>query len=395
MRAHILSIGSELILGHLTDTNATFLAQELASLGIDLLFVTQVGDDRRRLAATIQNAAADANLIICTGGVGPTEDDLTREAIADVVGQLPVVDPVLVASIRAFFAGRGLPMPERNAKQAWTIPAAETLQNPVGTAPGWFVRHDGTVMVAMPGVPREMFRMWTEQVVPRLRPLLPGRYVRSITLKTLGIGESATEDLLHDLVAKDQPVVATYAKDDGVHVRVTSFGSSEAEVAALIEPALQEVRNRLRTYIYTDNESSLAEVLLSLIRSRDLTLAIGEVGTGGRFNSLLMSDESCSNVVLGALVTAVNGSSSSAEVVANDVRERFHAACGVGLAARTEPAGNGLVNATVDVAVSGMVSAQQSFPLTATLAEMQRRAALNAADVLRRALQVVPAANLA
>lgn len=387
MRAYILSIGNELMLGHLTDTNATFLAQELASLGVDLLNVTQVGDDRWRLATAISHACHDADLVVCTGGVGPTEDDLTREAIADVVGQSPNVDPVLVASIRAFFAGRGLPMPDRNAKQAWIIPASESLPNLVGTAPGWFVRHDDTVIVAMPGVPREMFRMWREQVVPRLRHILPERYVRSITLKTLGIGESAVEELLHDLVARDQPVVATYAKDDGVHVRLTSFGTSEDEALAVIEPVLREVRHRLREYIYTDNESALAGVLVTAFRSRNATLAVGEEGTGGIFTSLLMSDDSCSNVVLGSLITAVCGPPSSAETVANDVRERFHSSCGVGLVAQTEQVGNGLVNATIHIAASGMVNARHSFPLIATHVEVQRRASLHAADVLLRALR--------
>src|SRR6266511_1641995 len=134
MRAHMLSIGSELILGHLTDTNATFLAQELVALGIELIHVTQVGDDRSRIARTIETAADGADLVVCTGGVGPTDDDLTREAIADVMGETPMIQPELLATLEAFFAGRGLTMPARNRKQAWTIPSAETLPNPVGTA---------------------------------------------------------------------------------------------------------------------------------------------------------------------------------------------------------------------------------------------------------------------
>ncbi|MDQ3779710.1 MAG: competence/damage-inducible protein A, partial [Chloroflexota bacterium] len=179
MRAYLLSIGSELILGHLTDTNATFLAQEFVSLGIELLHVTQVGDDLHRLTATVRAASRDADLVVCTGGVGPTADDLTREAIAAMVGEVPAVDPDLLDGIRAFFAGRGLTMPEQNAKQAWVIPSSEILPNPVGTAPGWFVRANGTIIVAMPGVPREMFRMWREEVIPRLQPYLPERAVRS------------------------------------------------------------------------------------------------------------------------------------------------------------------------------------------------------------------------
>ena len=198
MRAYILSIGSELILGHLTDTNATFLAQELVGQGIELLHVTQVGDDLPRLVAVLRAAVAEADLVVCTGGVGPTDDDLTREAVAELVGQTPAVDPALLEEIRAFFASRELTMPEPNAKQAWLIPAAEPLPNPVGTAPGWFVRHDGTIIVAMPGVPREMYRMWREPGVPRLVPYLPARAVRSATLRTLGMGASAVAQFLGD-----------------------------------------------------------------------------------------------------------------------------------------------------------------------------------------------------
>jgi molybdenum cofactor synthesis domain-containing protein len=130
MRAYVLSIGSELIGGHLTDTNATFLAQELTARGIELLHVIQVGDDLDRLTRTLAFAVAEADLVICTGGIGPTDDDLTREAIAALIGETPTADEEIVASIREFFAQRGLEMPERNAKQAWTIPSAEVLPNP-------------------------------------------------------------------------------------------------------------------------------------------------------------------------------------------------------------------------------------------------------------------------
>ena len=140
MRAYVISIGSELIGGHLTDTNATFLAQELAAQGVELLHVIQVGDDLQRLTSVLATAAAEADLVICTGGIGPTDDDLTREAISALAGETPEIDEATVADIRQFFAQRGLEMPERNAKQAWVIPSVEVLANPIGTAPGWLAR---------------------------------------------------------------------------------------------------------------------------------------------------------------------------------------------------------------------------------------------------------------
>src|SRR5690606_25896668 len=175
----------------------------------------------------------EADVVICTGGVGPTDDDLTREAIALVAGETPEVDPVLLRELRDFFANRGQDMPERNAKQAWMIPSARTLPNPVGTAPGWLVSIDrdglkGSI-IAMPGVPREMFRMWREQALPALQEQTGTHAIRSVTLKTLGIGESAAEDRIHDLILRGDPVVATYAKDDGVHVRVTAAAESVDE----------------------------------------------------------------------------------------------------------------------------------------------------------------------
>ncbi|MDW8007673.1 MAG: competence/damage-inducible protein A [Thermomicrobium sp.] len=159
MDAVVLSIGTELVDGHLTDTNATFLAQELASLGIRLQWVTQVGDELDTIVRVLRRAWEDATLIVTTGGIGPTEDDLTREAIATLLDEPLTVDPELAERIRAFFAARGLVMPERNVKQAYRIPSCEPLPNPIGTAPGWFVRRDQHVIVSMPGVPREMMRM--------------------------------------------------------------------------------------------------------------------------------------------------------------------------------------------------------------------------------------------
>src|SRR5215211_2727474 len=254
MRAYILSIGRELILGHITDTNATFLSQELTILGVELLHVVQVSDDRDRISQVISDALADADLVICTGGIGPTADDLTRESIADVVEETPEVDPGLLATIERFFSARGQPMPDQNKKQAWTIPSAQVLPNPVGTAPGWFVEHSGKIIACMPGVPREMTRMWSEQVVPRIQARLPQRVVSMVRLRTIGIGESAVEKIVADLVALENPVVATYAKDDGVHVLVAAIADSQSAANEIRDEAAAEVEARLDQYIYAKND---------------------------------------------------------------------------------------------------------------------------------------------
>lgn len=386
MRAYILSIGSELIQGHLTDTNATFLAQELAALGVELLHVVQVGDDLPRLAATVRRAVDDADLVVCTGGVGPTDDDLTREAIADVVGETPVVDAALLEAIRAFFAGRGLAMPERNAKQAWRIPSAEILPNPVGTAPGWFVTHGLAIVVAMPGVPREMRRMWQEQAVPRLAARLPGRVSRSINFRTLGIGESAAAHLLGELTQLARPYVGTYAKDDGVHVRVTALGGSAAEAEGLLGPTAGEVRRRLGRWLYAEDERPLAAVLADLLRGRGATLGVVGVGDGGRFGSLLLGETTAEEVVRGVVAVSMRAGA-AAPAAAEEARERFEAGVGVGVVVSGQPVELGLFEGKVAVAVTGNgVGIEEEFPLRAAFREVQRRGALHAADVLRRAL---------
>lgn len=386
MRAHILSIGSELILGHLTDTNATFLAQEMVGLGIELLHVTQVGDDRARLVASLRAAADGADLVVCTGGVGPTDDDLTREATAEMVGETPTVDPTLLDGIRAYFAGRGLTMPDQNAKQAWVIPSAEVLPNPVGTAPGWFVRHEGRSIVTMPGVPREMHRMWREEAVPRLRSLLPARVVQSGVLKTLGIGESAVAQMLDDLIKREHPVVATYAKDDGVQIRFTAVGATPGETEAEFEPVFDEGYRRLRAYVYAKEDASLPVVLVDLLRARGLTLGIAEVGSGARFASLMWSDPASAEVVTGSDSVSNPESSPDGTKLAVNARERFSADLGLASVASFGSPERGIYPATITIALAGAVSTVETFPLQAAYVEVQRRAALHAADVLRRAL---------
>src|SRR6266849_1487450 len=221
MRAESLSCGTELLLGHISDTNVTYIAQSLAALGIDLYFVSQVGDNQGRIVETLQRAWERSNLVIMTGGLGPTEDDLARESISALLGETMRVDPVLEAELRGLFATRNAVMPERNIKQATLIPSAQALANPLGTAPGWWVEKDGHIIVAMPGVPREMYRMWEQEVIPRFVPYAGGLIFTRL-LRVWGLGESAVEERLDSVIHSNNPTVATYAKSDAVDVRVTA-----------------------------------------------------------------------------------------------------------------------------------------------------------------------------
>ncbi len=391
MRAYILSIGSELMLGHLTDTNATFLAQDLAAHGIELIHVTQVGDDRTRISATLRAALELADVVICTGGIGPTDDDLTREAISDVFGEGPSIDAGLYEQVAAFFAHRGQQMPVRNAKQAWLIPSAEALPNPIGTAPGWFARSPAVpdkVVVAMPGVPREMHRMWREQALPRILPLAGVTIIDTITLKTMGIGESAAEQAIHDLVAVANPIVATYAKDDGVHIRVTAIGSDADEVRAERQRATSVVRERLCDYIWGENDDTLATMLLRKLSSPGVQLALTEAGTGGSFTSLLSTSPDRESAFLGSTVLPLTRARGATVAdLASAAAATSEATLGMGILLSVENTSAGRVEGRFEVALAPDTDSAEVFPamnVRSSLPDAQRRAALHAADVLRR-----------
>jgi nicotinamide-nucleotide amidase len=290
MQAVVMSVGSELLGGFLTDTNATFLAQDMSALGIELVGVMQTGDDLERLVRTLGRATEDADLVVITGGVGPTEDDLTREAIAAFVGEEVRVDPELLRTVERFFASRGIVMPPRNEKQAWLIPSAEALPNPAGTAPGWMVRHRGKVIVSMPGVPREMTRMWRDQVVPRLAGSLGSLAIVSTTVKTIGIGESAAEDMIAHIIHRGHPVVATYAKDDGVHIRITATDDSRDAAAASVAETEGEVRSIFGAHAYGGLETRLGSAILDRVARLNARLRVEEAGSAGRITNLLAEE---------------------------------------------------------------------------------------------------------
>lgn len=398
MRACILSIGSELILGQITDTNATFLAQELSAAGIELIYVTQVGDDRDFLLGALRRSLAVADLVICTGGVGPTDDDLTRETIAELVDEDPVIDAGLLEDLLAFFKDRGQDMPERNKKQAWVIPSATVLPNPVGTAPGWLVRTADTpskMIVAMPGVPREMYRMWSEQALPRIKEQSGQQIIDTVLVKTIGIGESAAEQVLHDLVIAGDPQVATYAKDDGVHIRITALGDDPAETRQRRDACRAEVVRRLQEYVWGEDLDTLPSVVARQLDQRGFRLGIYEIGTGGALSTLLSTDEPAAasfelaTVRPGVHVADPQGVETLALQHAQEAAQVSDRTLGITLVYDGTLDERGVSHGRLAVAISNGESAQpyvSQFQVRATLPEVQRRSALHAIDALRRYL---------
>lgn len=281
--AEIITVGTELLLGEVIDTNSSWLAGELAGLGIDVYWSLRVGDNPERLEHAIASALQRSDLLVLTGGLGPTDDDLTRESIARVLGEQPQVDPDLETTLREWFARRDRPMPERNTKQAWLIPSAQPLDNPHGTAPGWLVTTTvaGTErrIAALPGPPRELKPMWREQVMPRLD--FAGSLLQRRTFKTTGLGESDLADLLGGLSDNANPSVATYAKRDGVHVRVAAKADSQEAARELARPVEEQVAELLQGHIWGEDDDELSGLIVGGLAERAASLATAEGPTGG------------------------------------------------------------------------------------------------------------------
>jgi nicotinamide-nucleotide amidase len=288
--AELLSIGTELTVGETRDTNAGDLARELTRRGVVVGRMTALPDDLAAVTAAFGEALSRAELVISTGGLGPTPDDLTREAISALVGETPAVDPRLEAWLRELFERRKLPYPEANRKQAWLIPSAVSIPNENGTAPGWFVeRPDGRVIVALPGPPREMAPMWTDAVLPRLEARGLGRPIASVTLRLTGIGESAIADRLGDLLTGTMPQVATYARADAVDIRIwTHADSGDGTTAeALVAATEARIVALLGDHVWARGDTSWPAALRDALGARDWRLSTVEIGLRGALAHLL------------------------------------------------------------------------------------------------------------
>jgi nicotinamide-nucleotide amidase len=286
LTAELLSIGSELIVGETRDTNAGELARSLTAIGVAVRRIQALPDDLGAVRDAFADGLERADLVVSTGGLGPTPDDLTREAIAEVVGETPAVDPELEDWLRGLWARRGMDMPAMNLKQAWLIPSAEALPNDNGTAPAWWVsRPDGRVIVALPGPPREMRPIWEADVLPRLRSRGAGADVSSRTLRLAGIGESAVADLLGEaLLRASNPVVATYARAEAVDVRISARSDG---ARALVDATTARVRDLLADHVWAEGETTWSEAIGAALAERGWTCSVVEVGTGGSVAALL------------------------------------------------------------------------------------------------------------
>ena len=342
-------MGTELTVGETTDTNSGELARALVTLGVTVVRISNLPDDLATVVDALRTALGRADLIVTTGGLGPTPDDLTREAVAEACGETPVVDEATLDWLRGLWARRRQPFPETNRKQAWVLPSGAMLANPNGTAPGWWVdRPDGRVIVTLPGPPREMRPMWANEVVPRLAGRGVGVESDVRTLRLTGIGESViAEQLGEPLLRRPNPVVATYARQEAVDIRISARAEAGRSAVELADDAEAEVRAVLGTYVWASGDTTWSGALAEALSVRGWTLATVESGTDGALVGLLRG--------LGAVrrseVASVPGTRADKEPdrdLAEADRIRAASEADVGLAIRASAAGD---DTAVNVAV--------------------------------------------
>jgi nicotinamide-nucleotide amidase len=319
MTAAVLSIGTELSRGELVNTNGPWIAAELVTIGFEVFEHAIVNDDRPRIASTLERLARTASVIVCTGGLGPTTDDVTTEAVATLLGVSLRRDDTSLEHIRRRFEKLGRVMSESNAKQADFPEGAEVLLNPIGTAPGFSIRIGRSIAFFMPGVPREMTRMFEEQVTPKIRALAPSDTFQ-IRLKTFGLPESVVGEKLAGIEATHEGIVIGYrAHFPEIEVKILAKGASQTSAREACERATAEVRARLGDVIYGEADDTFASVVGRALRNRGTTLAIAESCTGGLVGSMLTREPGASDFLLLDAVTYANSAKARVLGVDEDV----------------------------------------------------------------------------
>jgi nicotinamide-nucleotide amidase len=282
MRAEIVTTGTELLLGQIDDTNATYLARQLRDLGIDLYFRSTVGDNERRIAQVLEEALARADLVITTGGLGPTVDDVTREAVARATHRPLVLFPELLAQIEAFFARFGSRMGDNNRRQALLPEGCIPVENPVGTAPAFIVEDERGTVITLPGVPSEMRYLMEHAVVPYLqRRLGQGEAIVTRVLRTVAVGESRVDEAIADLETSANPTVGLSAHPGQTDVRIVAKAPTQAAAEALVAGFESTIRERLGASIYATGDATLEAVIAGLLADRGATLVVAETVTQG------------------------------------------------------------------------------------------------------------------
>ncbi len=308
MICELISVGTELLLGNIVNTNTQFLAEKCALLGLSLYHQVTVGDNRERLTQVIRTALERADILILTGGLGPTEDDLTKEVCAEAMGFSLAEDPHTRKRIEEYFRNSIYKeIPDNNWKQAIVPQGAKVLDNSNGTAPGLIMEKDGKTAILLPGPPNELIPLFNEQVYPYLEKLRP-EVIRSQMVKICGVGESQVEDKLLDLIdAQTNPTIATYAKTGEVHLRITASAPSPEAADKMIKPVVKEIKKRFGDAVYSTKENeSLEMAVVRLLKKYDLTVTTAESCTGGMLAARLVNVPGVSDVFREGYITYSN-----------------------------------------------------------------------------------------
>ncbi len=281
MNAEIISIGTELLMGELTDTNASWIAGRLPRLGIQLQWVSIIGDDLPKLTEAFQRGWERSDIIFTTGGLGPTQDDLTREAVAAALGETPTVQDAEIENLRQWFRNRGQDMPAHNVKQAHLIPSAQFITNRNGTAPGWWAQRNGKHIICMPGPPGENRAMWEDEIDAKLKDLIDTEVTITRNIKTLGLGEASVDEIMSEYFGLENPYLGIYSKADGIHLRIIARAADEVAAREMIAPVENAIHDRLAPYVWGyDDETPELSVGAALVE-RGMTLATMESVSGG------------------------------------------------------------------------------------------------------------------
>lgn len=307
MTVEIVCVGTELLLGNIVNTNGAYLAEKCAALGLSCYYQQVVGDNEERLGEALRTALHRSDIVILSGGLGPTDDDLTKETAAGVCGKSLREHKESMERIKVYFRKRGLEPTENNWKQAMIPEGGFVLENNNGTAPGVIMEHDGHHVILLPGPPNELIPMFEESVVPYLNKIQPGT-ILSTTVKICGVGESKAETMVKDIIdSQSNPTIATYAKTGEVHIRVTAKAENEKEARKLIKPVVKELKARFGYDIYsTEEETTLEKSVADLLLANGLTVTCAESCTGGMLSARLINVSGISQVYKSGFVTYSN-----------------------------------------------------------------------------------------
>jgi nicotinamide-nucleotide amidase len=397
IKAEIVSIGTEIMRGEITDTNAVYLASQLPLLGIELQRITTSADNINQLAQIIRQSLKRSSVVITTGGLGPTQDDLTREAVAKVFEEELFTDAHLVTELKAHFVRMGREMPPSNMQQAMRISSSTSLPNPRGTAPGLWAEKKGKVVAVMPGPPREMLPMWQNEVLPRLKARFPAEVIQARTIKTFSMQEAKVGELLQQFFEVTNPTLGIYAKPDGIQVRLIAQGNNAAR---LLDVAEKDIKTKLSPYVWGTDSDTLEGIVAKALNDRSLSLATIEQFTGGLLghiisNNVLSPQFYRGGIILNSELTATRLgipvtdtiTGSLAEAMAKSVKEQFSSDFGLSITGIENNRGPGNQSDIVYIGIAdaaGTKSWPQHFMINR--ADSCERAAVGALFRLRERL---------